>query len=376
MQSFRICVQKRIRYCITLLKVRFWSRLGDCYVWRKLIFPDAKLFASATAILMCWLLMSSAAVAQGVDKSGTKNNRFLDKFHTKGSKFVMGGAERIDSFFAHDERATFEQNNTYVRLRLDADYIEGTNWDIGPKLKLSLRLPGLGDRVRLVVNDDEESDEGVGQGDSRDDSNIALRWVGKQTNRFGLSLDVGLRINDSDLAEFVRLNAGKKYPLGKKWSGNTTNRLYYYSDTGFRDDLRQYFDRPMGTAKKVLFRSRSRVQYFEEEDENPVWEQKITLFHQISNKHSIAYEALVGNVVADDSPYDADEILVPPQTEYKRAQIRIRYRRNIWRPWLFMEFWPIVAWPEERDYETTYAARFRLEMYFGSIRKNPSTLSE
>ena len=67
---------------------------------------------------------------------------------------------------------------------------------------------------------------------------------------------------------------------------------------------------------------------------------------------------------------------MPDQDEYKRAYLVIRYRRNVWRPWMFMEFWPIVGWPEERDYETEFGARFRIEMYFGSIRKNPGKLLE
>ncbi|MFC1664490.1 hypothetical protein ACFL17_02535 [Pseudomonadota bacterium] len=328
-------------------------------------------------LVCCMGIWSAVAQAETTTNANgeTVNNTFLDKWYAKGSKFVTGGAERIDGFFADSESATFHQNNSYVRIRADTDYIQDHGGDFGLGLKLSLKLPGLGDRVRLVMNDDDD-DSDTATPDSENQSTLGLRFLGKQTNKLGLSIDLGLRIKDSDLSLYTQLNAGVKYPLGKKWSGRTTNRLYYYTDTGFRDDFRQYFDRSFGSRQQFLLRSRTRIQYFEENVANPSWEQKFSLFHQLSSKHALAYELSAQNIQGDDSPYEADEILIPPQDEYNRIIFKIRYRRNIWRPWLFMELWPVVAWPEERDYETQFGARFRLEVYFGSIKKNAEKLDE
>ena len=51
--------------------------------------------------------------------------------------------------------------------------------------------------------------------------------------------------------------------------------------------------------------------------------------------------------------------------KYTQYQVRLRYRTNWMFPWLFFEVWPIVIWPEEHDYERTYAVRFRVELNFG-----------
>ncbi len=45
--------------------------------------------------------------------------------------------------------------------------------------------------------------------------------------------------------------------------------------------------------------------------------------------------------------------------------LRLRYRRNFWRPWMFVEVWPAVGWPEERDWQTVLGVRMRLEINFG-----------
>ncbi|MEM8769695.1 MAG: hypothetical protein AAGE43_19855, partial [Pseudomonadota bacterium] len=70
-------------------------------------------------------------------------------------------------------------------------------------------------------------------------------------------------------------------------------------------------------------------------------------------------------VSIEDSPFDEDDILVPTKDNFHQFQLQMRYRQRLFRPWFYVEVWPIVAWPEERDYDTTLAARIRLEVNFG-----------
>jgi hypothetical protein len=67
---------------------------------------------------------------------------------------------------------------------------------------------------------------------------------------------------------------------------------------------------------------------------------------------------------------------VPLRDNYKSYSLRARYRTNLWRKWLFLEVWPIVSWPEERDYDLTLGARFRVEINFGRTPKDAARIDE
>ena len=128
-------------------------------------------------------------------------------------------------------------------------------------------------------------------------------------------------------------------------------------------------------SEKLFFRSRTRLQYFEEEDANPFPEQKLTLFHRLSDRVVLAYEAIGEKIPSDDTLFDEDDI-VEPDDAYTPLSLLVRSRFKTRWPWLYVEFWPILAFPEELDYSATLAARIRLEVIFGHIRDDTLTVEE
>lgn len=311
------------------------------------------------------LSMGAAAVhgAEDVtDEAEAPGQHIADRMREGVDNAVQAAVHRVDSFFVDSEHSTFDDRSTRLRLRLNTDYLQDHGWDVSPKLKLHLVLPGLNERLRLVINDDLSPD-GDQAAQADDDNDVALRWIGKQTTALGYSFDLGLRIKSGTPDPFLRFNLGTEYDMGPKWVGQTTNRLYHYAKTGWRNDLRQYFNR--GLTDDLLLRARTRLQYFEENDYNPFFEQKFSLFHSLSDKRKLAYEVLYRHAAAEDSPFDDDEILGSPGKSYVHYLTRVRYRQQLWRPWFYVEAWPTIAWPEERDYETTLGIRFRLEVNFG-----------
>jgi hypothetical protein len=289
--------------------------------------------------------------------------RMVDNIHQSVDDMVQSTVRSIDGFFVNSEFSTFNDKKTRVRLRLNTDYLQNHGWEVSPKLKLHLVLPGLNDRLRLVVNDDQGADVDQESPADDDGNDVALRWIGKQSEKKGFSFDLGLRIKSSQLDPFGRINAGIEYPITTNWVGQTTNRLYYYSKTGWRNDFRQYFNRHL--ADGLLLRSRTRLQYFEENASNPFVEQKFSLFQTIRENSAVAYEVLYRRVSEEDSPFDEDEVLGAPAGHYQHWVAQMRFRQQLWRPWFYVEFWPIVAWPEERDYQTSLAARLRFEINLG-----------
>lgn len=317
--------------------------------------------------IRCLLAALAAGSAPGwvwADETAAGDNPAgrADAVHARTTEMVRNMASRLDAFFVTEEYETFAENETRVRLRLNVDHIEHHGFDVKPKVKVHLKLPGASERLRLVVNDGDALD---GEQSSPDEENdVALRWIAKQSKATALSVDVGMRIKDGGPDVFGRINTGFTYPLGKHWHLQTTNRLYHYSTTGWRNDFRHYFNRPLGDD--LLFRSRTRVQYFEENDGNPNLEQKFSVYQMLQSSTAIAYEALWRRESAEDSLFDDDEIIGEPKKHYDNVALQIRFRRNVWRPWFYVEFWPVVGWPEERNWEMTLGARLRLEINLGS----------
>lgn len=296
-------------------------------------------------------------------------NTATDKIYDKVTSVIQNTVGSVDSFFANEDYSAFRIGNTSrMRLRLDTSYVEHHGWEIGPKLNFRLFFPRLANRIRLVMNEDEDDNISGATGSDDSETNLALRWKFTKIPKASVSFDLGLRTKDSSLDPFVRFNTGIRYDMGKKWYGQTYNRLYYYSKTNWRNDFRQSFNRII--TDDLLFRARTRIQYFDENHYNPHLEEKFSLFHTLNKKSAIAYEVLWQKQDLDDSVFDEDEILGEPKGNYQQVLLRLRYRRNVWRDWMYVEFWPIVGWAEERDWDTILAGAFRLEVTFGGKGKS------
>ena len=328
-------------------------------------------------VLFLILLMGTASAQQtSPEKSETgtgtavlkpAEETTVDKLYDATTKLLRDAVGEVDSFFVDDYYTTYEDNSTRLRLRLDTSWVQNHGWEVKPKVKFHFVLPGLGERIRLVVNDDDTSDSEAGTAGDENESDAALRWMGYQSKKAALSFDLGLRIKSSRLDPFLRMNSAIQYNISKNWYGQTSNRLFYYSKTSWRDDFRQSFNRKI--ADDLLFRSRTRIQFFDENDFNPYMEQKFSLFQTLNKKSAIAYETLWRLQAEEDSIFDEDEIKGELKDNYQQVQLRLRYRRNVWRDWLYVELWPIIAKTEERDWDTVLGAFFRLEVTFGGKGK-------
>jgi len=330
--------------------------------------PGRRKFLRKFAILaaICCLPLSSLAEESTDPSQETTGETYdtpVDTVHDSVDNFVQDTVRVIDGFFVNSEYSTFSDKKTRIRLRLNSDYIQKHGWEFSPKVKLHLVLPGLNNRLRLVVNDDQGADVDQASPNADEENDIALRWIGRQNKRRGYSFDLGFRIKSGTPDPFGRVNAGFEYDLIGKWVGQSTNRLYYYSKTGLRNDFRQYFNRALND--KFLFRSRTRLQYFEENVSNPFIEQKFSLYHSVRPERKFAYEIMYRRQSQEDSPFDPDEVIGGERNDYQHFIAQIRFRQQFFRPWFYAEFWPIVAWPEERDYNTVLGARFRLEVNLG-----------
>ncbi|MFC1749613.1 hypothetical protein ACFL2V_12495, partial [Pseudomonadota bacterium] len=82
--------------------------------------------------------------------------------------------------------------------------------------------------------------------------------------------------------------------------------------------------------------------------------QGLSLFQQIDSRQQIAYQIIAR---ADDEDLEG--------WRSKRYDILARYRRNLYKKWLFGEIIPQWTYLRESGFNSTPALIFRLEMVFG-----------
>lgn len=306
------------------------------------------------------LFVSTSAGA--ADEPDAEPEDALDETHERWSESVLRMATGIDNFFSN-ERHEWTTDESRLTLRGDADWIDHHGWEFKPDLRLYLALPGVSERLRLVVNDQDERGAAEQLAREEDEADVALRFIGTRRSNFGAAYDAGLSTRDDTFQAFGRVNLYARYSLGETWAGRSENRIYWYTSSGWRNDFRQYFERKI--SERFFFRSRSRVQYDEAKQEGIYPQQIFSLFQRISDRTVLAYEAIAEEYCGCDAIFDLDEQKVLDD-EYTAYSLGLRFRQNVKYEWLFYELWPTVGWPEERDYEATPAIRFRLEIILGN----------
>jgi hypothetical protein len=53
-----------------------------------------------------------------------------------------------------------------------------------------------------------------------------------------------------------------------------------------------------------------------------------------------------------------------PTYRLEQALVSMRYKRQIYRPWLFLEVEPFILWLRKEDFRTSYGIALRAEIHF------------
>ena len=330
-----------------------------------------------TGIVVLWALMAANPLRaqeesapdqgkEGQELSNTERLAVMDRMHQYVTGEVIETSEWVDRFLGK-ERAASEQNLSYIRLRLDVEDIEEFGSDFSPRLSAKLRFTEDGKTSVRVGRDedgvfDPEGGDGgsIGSprfGDSDEaEGGVALGYDLVRSDKTLLDLSGGVRRRDSDYQFYGRFKFFTRDGLGEHWVGILRNDLYYFSRSGWENRASYTFERIVGQSNNKFFRYKISAIYRENKP-GYFFNDRFSFFHITSPKSMWAYELLGYYQTKED-----------PETGERRDgnELWLRYRRNIYRPWMFTEIRPMVGWPVERDYETTWGILVRLEFIFGS----------
>jgi hypothetical protein len=304
--------------------------------------PDAAQAANTTT--------EGADIAPAQNTQADRARRYL------GQK-IATSARALDDFF-DSENHVDEEASTRLKLRHVTHITSKESTDNSFRASARVHLPGLSNRLSLVLegNDDlsmfgaaeeafdDPDDNTIEEGFDR--PSIGLEYFRRMGERFDFRMQVGARANP---ALYFGPRMRYQHAIGKLWLGRYIQNLRWYTDEGWDSDTRVEFDRRV-FGGNYLFRQSFRSRWREERKDDKGFVLTTT--------------SALARILNDDSALRfqwSSTFFTEPVSQWKRTAISLRYRRQFWREWFFVEVIPEIAWEEEFDWDTNPGVRIAFE---------------
>ena len=324
---------------------------------------ESRLRSTAVAVLgaLALLFAPPATLAQSGETTSTDAGAepsqppWYDTGHDYVAERLQRTAKWFDSFFG-DPRADLETDaSAYLHVTLDG-FFSGVpdQSDYKVRVRGGADLPHFENRLRLILTSDADAAltgrdlAGTTQDETQDtDSGIGLRYLFRDRPGHKFSLGGGL---SGGLSPNVLLAA--RYRYTRQWSqaavSHVAPTLYWKSEDGF------------GVSTLVDFEW--------SQDEDTLW--RYTLFGDYKEDIRGFYWSTQGRWARRLDSKSAVGLRggIKGQTELRdileEGWLKILYRRNFLRPWLFYEVEPGLSWHESVAYRTEPTLALRLEVQF------------
>jgi hypothetical protein len=289
---------------------------------------------------------------------------WVDAGHAFLEQKLFAPVLRLDRFFSDERDLEAERSRSFLRFRNELDVGQGGIRVFSTTIRASLRFPGLAkrlDRLRLDL-DGESDDTGSALFPNADGS----PGTTPRPSRVG-RLDAGLRYGiwrgllsrvDLSAGVLLRLPPGMftraRYRLALPVDGVFLTRfsesVFWRTDTHFGTSTQLEFERPLGPASLARLWSKGELT---EVSRGVEWASELALLRSIGPVRAISVGT--GLEGATRSPVGVD-----------KYRVFTRFRRDVWRRWLFAEVEPEVGWPWNPidGRHRVLAVAFRLELQF------------
>jgi len=297
-------------------------------------------------------LLTAGAVR--ADETGDKP-AWYDRAQAGMSSWLVGTAAKLDSFFGDPRAIEEDYTETYVRLQMGITQsrLNDTEWTSRAYAKVP--LPRLSHRLNIFVSGGEEDqsvaatpEESLKQ--TEKSSTLGVQYVLDETARGRWSLTGSIDPN-------VKLRYRYLKPLNNGWYTRYTQTFYWDQDKDIGVQLRGDLERII--APETLFRLTADADYWDSET-GINWLVGGALLHRLTPRSAVAVD--ISAVGVSEPTWET--------TDYRAG---LRFRRNVFRSWLFYEIEPALRWTQDPLIATdrmTFdpAITFRLEVQFGKVR--------
>jgi hypothetical protein len=270
---------------------------------------------------------------------------------------IVALGEYIDSLMGDIEYME-DHNKSYVRLYFGAINSRYEDTNELYRVKFSLDLPVTKKKLRFILESENDELDG-GRFPSQDSSsseldlgfvedsiNATFRFL-FETNKWDrLSFDWGIKARlEPDL--FSRARGIRSWTLSDTWTAIFYPELFWFDSRGAGVRAKIDFDRLVKHA--YLFRIRSTAVWHERTDIVD-YHSQVAFYQDISRYRAIEYS--IGLVALNENNF----------THVSKYYSQIRYRRNLYKGWLFYQMSVGTLFQREFDFRTNPFIGFRIEI--------------
>ncbi|MEE8429522.1 MAG: hypothetical protein V3S33_08490, partial [Gammaproteobacteria bacterium] len=210
----------------------------------------------------------------------------------------------------------------------------------------NISLPNISRKLRLIIERERDGTDTLPEdaiGSGADEVNVGLRYDLRNTqiSRFSLSASV----HPSFKARYRYI-----MPISPNALARILQTGFWRGDDGWGQTSRLDLERQF--TQSTYLRWTNSGTYSETSD-GVDWFSELTWLNRLSARTAIRFDIGVSGLT--DPSFEPTEYLA-----------RFRFRRNIYRPWLFYELEPEIAWPvnDEDNRRNDLAFTFRIEILF------------
>lgn len=256
----------------------------------------------------------------------------------------------LDSFFMNmlfDEQLVDQDirgNSARIAMSSYRVQEELTEYKLG--LGVNIVLPNTNDRLNLLISsqgEDEGNEPDILRSSERAEYVAALRFIIRESQRWRIDADAG--INWALIPDpYTRLRARRPIEYGFM-KFRFTQELNYYTKEGYGEKTEFRFD--FLVSEQKLLRLETGASYLVNDDFFKL-RYGAGLFNQVTSKFAYVVQAGASGDTEEGPTFD-------------RYTAGIRFRRQIYKDWMFFEIQPQMIWAEEYEWQHRPALLLKLE---------------
>lgn len=235
-------------------------------------------------------------------------------------------------------------------IRLGWEPRSGSLAEFDSRFKIRVKLPALENRVELLFTDEEDNidQQPVKAARNRElgnqeDTTLALQF--REDEKSPMSYRIGFG-RGSQL--YTRARYSQRHQLSEQTSINYFTELHYFSADKFGAELNGQYIKRIKNNQAFEFNNNFR---YSDKRNDWSWRHELKYLYLLDSEQSLLFTALVDG-------------LSQPNHSVRQTLLSIRYKRNVLRPWLFIEVEPYVLWLREENFRTSYGLAMRFEVHF------------
>ena len=298
------------------------------------------------------------------------DNGWVDRTHSRVERDLFDTVVWFDRFFGDERIVVTEQPESFLRWMNALRWDEEERFSFRSTLRASLRLPRLKKRWKLVfsgetrgdpnaVTPEDPGNPGLDAGSRVRTGSTELVYDILRTPRSTIDVGAGVRVKIPPDA-FVRTRFQHARLVAFHTLGRFTATAFWDARDGLGESNQVDLERWI--ALPTLLRWSNSLD-ISEKSNGWTWGTDLSLLQKISPNSAITFAAGASGSTR-------------PAWIAQNYRVLARYRRNVWRKWLFLEGEPDIHWPRKEDgsRKPVWGATLRAEILFTGAGPNPQAV--